>query len=130
MSRPVRGFLRNVFGRLIGAAVQVTAVICCVYAIATFIVRPYFIPSPSMVPTLEVGDVVIVTKYSYGWRPSAYVNVLASDNVGRWLHGTPTVVMLLLLETQPRRTMMPTHCLSSGSSVCPVRKLRSSQEGW
>ena len=69
MSRSVRGFLRTVSGRLIGAAVQVMAVICCVYAIATFIVRPYFIPSSSMVPTLEVGDVVIVTKYSYGWRP-------------------------------------------------------------
>ena len=67
-SRSVRGFLRTVSRRLIGAAVQVTAVICCVYAIATFIARPYFIPSSSMVPTLEVGDVVIVTKYSYGWR--------------------------------------------------------------
>ena len=69
MSLSVSRFIRNIFGRLISAAVQIAAVLVCVYAIATFIVRPYFIPSPSMVPTFEVGDVVVVTKYSYGWRP-------------------------------------------------------------
>ena len=55
MSLSVRRFIRNISGRLISAAVQVVAVIFCIYAIATFIVRPYFIPSPSMVLTLEVG---------------------------------------------------------------------------
>jgi len=33
--------------------------------------RAYWVPSASMVPTLLVGDVVFVTKYSFGWRPSS-----------------------------------------------------------
>ncbi|MDE1467846.1 signal peptidase I [Aurantiacibacter sp. D1-12] len=33
----------------------------------TFIAKPFYIPSASMVPNLMVGDRLIVTKYPYGW---------------------------------------------------------------
>jgi signal peptidase I len=33
----------------------------------TAIARPYYIPSGSMEPTLQIGDDVITTKYSYGY---------------------------------------------------------------
>ena len=58
--------VEQLFWRALGAFVTVFA---CIFLVATFFVRPYYIPSHSMVPTLEHGDVVLVTKYTYGWRP-------------------------------------------------------------
>ena len=44
--------------------------IIAVLLIRTFIFEPFRIPSGSMVPTLLIGDHVVVTKFSYGvWLP-------------------------------------------------------------
>ncbi|MDX8393840.1 MAG: signal peptidase I [Mariprofundales bacterium] len=36
--------------------------------IRSFIISPFNIPSSSMIPTLEIGDYIFVTRYSYGLR--------------------------------------------------------------
>nr|WP_025886345.1 signal peptidase I [Asaia prunellae] len=36
-------------------------------AIRTVFVEPFNIPSASMIPTLQVGDYIVVTKFDYGW---------------------------------------------------------------
>lgn len=41
--------------------------ILAVLGFHSFIAKPFYIPSESMLPGLEVGDRLVVSKYAYGW---------------------------------------------------------------
>ena len=43
-------------------------VILAVFALRSFVVEPFKIPSGSMIPTLQVGDFILVNKFTYGLR--------------------------------------------------------------
>jgi len=63
---PPRGFAGWLFEVLKTWGPAILAIII----IRTFVFQPFSIPSTSMVPTLLIGDHVIVTKFSYGlWFP-------------------------------------------------------------
>lgn len=55
--RPIAEYARSFF-----------PVLAAVLVLRSFIAEPFQIPSASMVPTLQVGDYILVNKFSYGLR--------------------------------------------------------------
>ena len=53
----------NWFAEFRGLALMLLAVL----AFHSLVAKPFYIPSTSMMPTLHVGDRLIVSKYPYGW---------------------------------------------------------------
>ena len=59
-------------------------VILIVFLLRSFLVEPFKIPSGSMIPTLLIGDFILVNKYAYGIRlPVVNVKVLDVGNPKR-----------------------------------------------
>ena len=53
---------------LIGFFASLAPVVVFVLVLRSFIAEPFQIPSKSMVPTLKVGDYILVNKWIYGLR--------------------------------------------------------------
>jgi len=67
----------NWFAEIRGLALMLLAVL----AFHTFIAKPFYIPSASMVPNLLVGDRLVVSKWPYGWSwVSASFHLLPRDD--------------------------------------------------
>lgn len=49
-------------------------VLALVFVLRSFVIEPFQIPSESMVPTLEVGDFIVVNKFIYGIRLPVFRN--------------------------------------------------------
>lgn len=59
-------------------------VIAIVLVLRSFIVEPFRIPSGSMIPTLHIGDFILVNKFSYGLRmPALHTMLLPLGEPGR-----------------------------------------------
>ena len=59
-------------------------VICAVFLLRSFLFEPFKIPSGSMVPTLLVGDLILVNKFQYGIRmPVTGTKLIANQDPQR-----------------------------------------------
>lgn len=68
----------------VGWAYDFWPVLAVVLVVRSFLVEPFNIPSGSMLPTLQIGDFILVNKYSYGVRlPIVNTKVLDSGEPKR-----------------------------------------------
>jgi signal peptidase I len=59
-------------------------VIAVVFVLRSFLFEPFKIPSGSMIPTLQVGDLILVNKYHYGIRlPVLNKKIIANHDPAR-----------------------------------------------
>ena len=57
--------------RWIRSVVDVVVIVLLVIAAKTAIAEPYYVPSGSMEPTLQIGDELLATKYPYGYNSAS-----------------------------------------------------------
>ncbi|WP_067518270.1 signal peptidase I [Endozoicomonas ascidiicola] len=69
---------------VVETAKSIFPVLLFVLVVRSFLFEPFQIPSGSMIPTLEVGDFILVNKYDYGLRlPVIGTKVLSVDDPER-----------------------------------------------
>jgi signal peptidase I len=78
----------GVFG-LIKSAVDIAVIVLVVIAAKTAIAEPYYVPSGSMEPTLQIGDELLATKYPYGYGSASLPNFIVLPNTPHILGALP-----------------------------------------
>lgn len=65
------------------------AILALIMAAKTAIAEPYYVPSGSMEPTLQIGDELIATKYAYGYSSASLPPFINLPDSGRFLGTLP-----------------------------------------
>ena len=79
----VQRLMRNKHSRLysvIETIASLFVVFFLVLVIRSFLIEPFRIPSGSMIPTLKVGDFILVNKYEYGIRLPVIRSKIMNNN--------------------------------------------------
>ncbi|MFM6854230.1 MAG: signal peptidase I [Sphingopyxis sp.] len=69
-----------------------------VFAVHSFVAKPFYIPSASMMPGLLEGDRLVVSKYPYGWSFASISFHLAPPTAGRLLARYPARGDVVIVE--------------------------------
>jgi signal peptidase I len=68
---------------------DVLAIVLIALAAKTAIAEPYYVPSGSMEPTLQIGDELLATKYPYGYSAASLPNFVTLPDSKRILGALP-----------------------------------------
>ena len=69
--------------------VDALVIVLIVIAAKTAIAEPYYVPSGSMEPTLQIGDELLATKYAYGYSSASLPSFITLPHTQRILGSLP-----------------------------------------
>jgi signal peptidase I len=72
-----------------GQLVQVAAIVAIVFLGKAAVAEPFYVPSPSMEPTLLIGDAMLASKYPYGYGVASLPIHIAFPETGRVFGAMP-----------------------------------------
>jgi signal peptidase I len=78
---PARGWGKGI--------VDIVSIVLVVMAAKTAIAEPFYVPSGSMEPTLQIGDELLATKYPYGYSSASLPGFLVLPNTQRLFGALP-----------------------------------------
>jgi signal peptidase I len=70
-------------------AAQFAAILLVVFIAKGAFAEPFYVPSGSMEPTLQIGDALLAMKYPYGYSTASLPIQISLPETGRVLGGTP-----------------------------------------
>ncbi len=68
---------KNIFKELLGYVIVAIIAVVVSIGLRIFVIEPFIVPTPSMSPTLLVGDRVIVNKLEYKFKPVKRGDIVA-----------------------------------------------------
>jgi len=71
---------RSAFSTIAEFVVMLVAAFALAWLIRTFLVEPYRIPSGSLIPTIQIGDQVLVNKLAYRLGSPMYKDIVILDD--------------------------------------------------
>ncbi len=88
MSSATTGEGRRTY-RAIKSIIDMAAIVLVVLAGKTAIAEPYYVPSGSMEPTLQIGDELLATKYPYGYSSASLPIFITLPDTQRFMGSLP-----------------------------------------
>jgi signal peptidase I len=72
-----------------GQVMQLAAIVAAVFLAKGALAEPFYVPSGSMEPTLQIGDALLATKFAYGYSTASLPIQINLPETGRVFSGTP-----------------------------------------
>ena len=72
-----------------GQAIQFAAVVLAVFVAKGALAEPFYVPSGSMEPTLQIGDALLASKFAYGYSTASLPMQINLPETGRVFSDTP-----------------------------------------
>lgn len=96
-------FGNTTVGKLLGFIVDILVIIVIAVSasmlVKTFLVRSFYIPSESMVPTLEINDNVLVNRLVPSVIPLQHGNIIVFKDTQNWMETVPNTSTPTVTET-------------------------------